>query len=157
MEHNKILGKLLGQGMGGEVYELTDTTVLRKSKHETDGFRAVCWLNDELRAYFDLPTIIECDQEETEWAILERLYPIDSDFFSELRDFDWDHINVMREIPCEIKNEKLRALIHTGIKLFYYVHKVGMPVRELDLGPRNIMQRKDGTLVINDPFAMLDI
>lgn len=158
MLHGKTLGKRLGQGVCATVYELTGDTVLRESDDETDGFRAVCWLTDEDRERFCLPKIIEVDEEESQWAVVERLYPVGGALFQELGHVDWDIIN--KHITClvDVKNERLKTLLDKAFELYRYVtDELEMPVTGLDLHHRNIMQRKDGTLVLNDPFDYLDI
>lgn len=158
MSHGKTLGKRLGQGVCATVYELTEDTVLRESDDETDGFRAVCWLSDEDRERFCLPKILEVDEEDYHWAVIERLYPVGGALFQELGHTDWDIIN--KHITClvDVKNERLQALLDKAFELYRYVtDELEMPVLRLDLHHRNIMQRKDGTLVLSDPFHYLDI
>lgn len=158
MSHGKTLGKRLGQGVCATVYELTEDTVLRESDDETDGFRAVCWLSDEDRERFCLPKILEVDDEEHQWAVIERLYPVGGALFQELGECDWNIINKHRVCLVDVKNTRLKALLDKAFELYRYVtEELEMPVTRLDLHHRNIMQRKDGTLVLNDPFHYLDI
>lgn len=158
MSHGKTLGTHLGQGVCATVYELTEDAVLRESRNETDGFRAVCWLSDEDRERFCLPKILEMDDEDYEWAVIERLYPVGGGLFQTLGQTDWDIINKHRTCLVDVKNVQLKVLLDKAFELYRYVtEELEMPVTMLDIHHRNIMQRKDGTLVLNDPFHYLDI
>lgn len=152
-------GKLISRGSFAEVYELTEDTVLRKSSTEVDGFRCICWLTTEERERFALPVIKEVDEEECSWAIVEKLQRCGDALFQDMGTVDWCHINACSPVVV-IKNftyPQLGELFNKAIALLKYMVEEGYPVTSLDLHPRNIMKRADGTLVISDPFGELDI
>lgn len=152
------LTNCIGTGVCAFVYEITPTTVVRQSHDETDGFRAVCWLSDEDREKFCLPKILEVDEEDYQWAVIERLYPVGEALFRELGLRDRDIINEHNTCLVDVKNSQLNTLLEKAFELFQYVTKeLEIPVTRLDLHHCNIMRRKDGTPVLSDPFHYLDI
>lgn len=150
-------GKKIASGIFGTVYDFDGNKVLRKSHDETDGWRALLWLTDKDREIFNLPVIHHFDEEENEWAVVERLYPVGSALFQDMGESDWRWLNNNRVILNEKQDPRLIELFKSAIALFEYITSKEFPIRELDLHDRNIMQRDDGTLVISDPFGQLDI
>lgn len=154
MEH----GEFISRGQYAEVYALTSDTVLRKSLTEVDGFRCICWLSDEERARFGLPVIKEIE-EECSWAVVEKLQRCGEALFQDMGEADWDYLNSDSPVILieKFAYPELGELLNKAIALFNYLTEEGYPVSSLDLHPRNIMKRQDGTLVLSDPIGELDI
>jgi hypothetical protein len=148
---------LIGQGVFASVYSLTEDTVYRVGGDQLDGWKMIGWLTDEEREFYCLPKVYSVDEEEGNWAVVEKLYPVGSALFQDFGDRDWSILNLHQKVIIDIGNEQLKALLDKAIAAFHYLKEKGYPIQLLDIHPRNIMKRKDGTLVLSDPFGELDI
>lgn len=147
----------LGAGINAEVYAVDENTVLRVSCREVDGFRIIHLLPKKWKLDYPLVNILATDGDCSEFALVERLYPIpylrDSDLFD--REF-WEQVSEYHIANPHGAPEAIVRLAEQAIELHRKVYSSGFHV-DLDFGPNNIMQRKNGTLVLSDPFGYNDI
>lgn len=156
--------KLLGKGVFSKVYDLDEHSVLKVSTDETDGFSIIHDLSDKVINKYSLPRIDKqrSNPEEGHYVI-EKLYPIDPSLFD-----DTELVMTIFLDLAECPNLKSRFkqyiqpthplfdIFCKAEHVFCLLFRYGYPI-SLDITTTNIMVRRNGELVLSDPFGKLDI
>lgn len=155
---------LIGKGIYSKVYLLSEDSVLKVSNDETDGFHIIPHLSKKVIETFSLVRVdVGRSYVDEGQYVMEHLYPLDCDFFdgTELA------ITILNDLH---ENPKLKGRFkdyinntHPLYDMFCKAERLLLILRRsgygvcLDINQGNIMSRKNGELVFNDPFGLLDI
>lgn len=143
--------KLVGEGNFAKVY-LSDcpNKVIRVSKNFNDGFSLIL-KNMDLLDYNKIVKIYSFTKDLKE-SLLEKLDPLENGI---LYNIDWEEVNEEHFLGS-VENQEVKELLQYGIDLYGKIYQTEKVFFELDLRPENIMLRKNGTLVLSDPFGYVD-
>lgn len=149
----------LSGGFNAAVYELNATEVIRVSCTEYDGWRAILEIPFELRDNLGIVRIIDHWVDPTSGnviAILEKLKHIEYATVIE-HCFNTEKFNVFGTPPdidtILTPDNMFYDIVKKAIKALQYCKANNLGIKKLDLNFLNIMQRKNGTLVLTDPFC----
>lgn len=156
---------ILGEGFNAMVLAIDEYWVIRASLTPKDGWRVISLISHAMRERLNLPRVLAtwADAESfpntvIELSVVERLeelkYGVDYTFESPTL----ERMNRHWEIPdvdeCIPPTEPCYAVIKQAARAFHVLRRMGlMKSISLDLNYSNIMKRKNGVYVLNDPFG----
>ena len=145
-----LVNEIVAEGQFSRIYYIDETKVMRVSLTPIDGFRMLLELTDEEREKYNLPKIYYFD-ENYDFCIMERLYNIEDNFFSNVLRYRHDNFNKFYLIPND-EDIRIRKLLNKLLDLKEVMNSWGV-VFTLDVSTKNIMCRLDGVPVLASPIG----
>lgn len=161
-----LRGPTLGVGVRSFVYAVDSEWVVKRMTDECDGFHAIVGMGPKFAERYSLPRIDYTRSDvDAGIIVIERLYRTDYDYWygseeihNEMNNLHYSEENQKSFVFDDHleKDHPLYDITLKAYKAWKLLRRIGWAV-SLDINPSNIMIRKNGELVLSDPFGFLDI